>query len=354
MKQTTSFQNRLDESNESIKVTHNNAMQSASQTTESPETAKKRLGLLTVLAVGVDAAASFLKSKMEKAAAVASQVGAAILKSKKAAASAAASVFVGIRPKPPKKARLVVSAPILALLAGIFAVQPTAMATGPYIYWTPSYDETVSRVSNPTLRTPIGGVPIRTPFRYKKSYSFESEITPPSWSVAGWVGKTFYYPSGRIKTSHQTTYYSLGRVASYYLWRNDASDKLRFKFISSHLDLVHHKKVGEQTTYSVDGVFKTRTVETWKNGLYSSDTTGQSDGTVSSYFRTVFSASDSSRAHDDPAGYGMCESTRIAFTSPQVEIPICLPSNMSRPSNGYIEYEFWYYYESSSSNEDDE
>lgn len=52
MKETTSFQNRLDDSSESGKVIHNNAMQSASQTTESPATAKKspltrnRLGLI--------------------------------------------------------------------------------------------------------------------------------------------------------------------------------------------------------------------------------------------------------------------------------------------------------------------
>ena len=123
--------NRLDDSNGSIKVTHNNAMQPASQTTESSATAKKgllsRIGLLAILAIGVDAAASFLKSQMEKAAAIASQVGAAVLKSKKAAAA----ILVGLLPEPPKKARLMVSAPILALLAGIFSAQPQAMAQYP-------------------------------------------------------------------------------------------------------------------------------------------------------------------------------------------------------------------------------
>ena len=120
----TNLKNRLDDSNESIKVTHNNAMQSASQTMESPTTAKKgllsRIGLLAILAVGVDAAASFLKSQMEKAAAIASQVGAGILKSKKAVSA----VLVELRHEPPKKARLMVSAPILALLAVFFLAQP--------------------------------------------------------------------------------------------------------------------------------------------------------------------------------------------------------------------------------------
>ena len=86
-------------------------------------------------------AASFLKSKMEKAAAVASQVGAAILKSTKAV-SAAAAILVASQPKLQKiaekrfakaKARLAVSATILALLAGIFAAQNQGMASGPYV-----------------------------------------------------------------------------------------------------------------------------------------------------------------------------------------------------------------------------
>ena len=314
-----------------------------------PEAILRKNGLLAVLAVGVNAAAPFLKSKMEKAAAVASQVGAAILKSKKAISAAAASILGDIQPKPPKiaenrlakaKARLA-SIPLFALLIASFIASPNGMATGPYIYWTPSYDEVRFTRTAPTQIGPFSIVsndPI-----YIKRYSFSSAMLPPSASVAGHVSETHYTGNAplteRIKTSHQTTYYSLGRVASYELYR-DASDKLQFRFTNNHLDLVHHKKVGKQTTISVSGKVQTKTVETWKNWLYSLDTIWQSDGTVSSYFRTVFSASDSSRAYDDPAGYGMCESTRIAFTSPTVEIPICLPSHMSRPSNGYIEYEF--------------
>ena len=113
-------------------------MQSASQTTKSPETAKKALGPLAVLAVGVDAAASFLKSKMEKAAAVASQVGAAVLNSKKAVSAAAAAVLVGLLPKQFKKTRLVVSA---SILAGIFAAQNQGMAI-PRGTWLPKYEMT--------------------------------------------------------------------------------------------------------------------------------------------------------------------------------------------------------------------
>ena len=342
-------------------------MQPASQTTESPETAKKRLGLLAVLAVGVDVAASFLKAKMEKAAAVASQVGAAILKSKKMASAAAAAVLGAVQIQPPKiaenrlakgKARLA-SIPLFALLAIFFAASPQGMTTsGLEIYWTPSYDEVRFTRTAPTQIGPFSIVsndPI-----YIKRYSFGSEKTPPSWSVAGYVSETYYTGNAplteRIRTHYQTTYYSLGRVASYELWRNDASDKLRFRFTNNHLDLVHHKKVGKQTTISVSGRVQTKTVETWKNGLYALDTTWRGDnGTViKDYYRTVFSASDSTCAYDDPAGYGICESIRVAWPTPTVEIPICLPSNMSRPSNGYIEYGFWYYYESSSSNEDDE
>ncbi len=163
------LQNRLEASNGTGKNEPNNAMQLASQVTESPETAKKRLGLLAVLAVGVDAAASFLKSKMEKAAAVASQVGAAVLNTKKAVSAAASAVFVGLLPKQPKKARLA-SVPLFALLVAFFIASPNCIAWWEQRgIWTPSYDETVSRVSNPTMRTPVGGVPIRTPFRYKKA-----------------------------------------------------------------------------------------------------------------------------------------------------------------------------------------
>lgn len=182
-------------------------------------------------------------------------------------------------------------------------------------------------------------------------------MLPPSASVAGHVAETYYQGGvlARIKTSHQTTYYSLGRVSSYELYR-DASNKLRYRYVNNHLDLVRHKKVGKQTTISVSGRVQTKTVETWKNGLYALDTTWWVDnGTViKDYYRTVFSASDSSHAYGDPAGYGTCESIRVAWPTPEVEIPICLPSNMSKPENGYIEYGFWYYYESSSSNEDDE
>ena len=354
MKTTTSFSNRLDESNGSIQVTHNNAMQTASQTTESPETAKKRLGLLAFLAVGADAVASFLKSKMEKAAAVVSQVGDSVLKSKQAVSAAAAAVLVRIRPEPPKKARFA-SVPLFALMAVFFLASPTGMATGPQIYWTPSYDEVRFTRTAPTQIGPFSIVsndPI-----YIKRYSFSSEKTPPSWSVAGYVSETYYTGNAplteRIKTHHQTTYYSLGRVASYELWRNDASDKLRFRFTNNHLDLVHHKKVGKQTTISVSGRIQTKTVETWKNGLYALDTTWQSAGPSNTYFRTFFNASDSSRAYNDPAGYGMCESTRIAWPGPTVEITLCLPSNMSRPKNGYIEYEFWMHAEVSSSDNDE-
>ena len=35
------------------------------------------------------------------------------------------------------------------------------------------------------------------------------------------------------------------------------------------------------------------------------------------------------------------EATRIAFPGPAVEITPCVPSNMSMPSNGYLEFHHW-------------
>ncbi len=217
------LQNRLEVSKGTIKNEPNNAMQPASQTTENGQAEKKSplncIGLFAILAVGVDAAASFLKAKMERAAAVAAQVGAAVLKSKKAVSAAATAVLVRIRPEPPKKARLVVSTPILALLAGIFAVQPQAMASrGILAVPAPTYLEVSGYISYTT--------------RYRRTYQHRTEyerkysmVLAPS---SGLLVRAFKeWGQG---TSHWTrieSYYYRGRVVSYKLQRDPNSHRGR-------------------------------------------------------------------------------------------------------------------------------
>ena len=162
--------NSLDESTGSIKVNHNNAMNANEQSTKTPwflrlpEAILRKNGLLAVLAVEVNAAASFLKSKMEKAAAVASKVGAAVLKIKKAVSAAAAAILGAVQRKSQKiaekrfaKTRLA-SAHILALLAGIFAASPDGMAT-PRGIWIPAYEEHYyNKLRKIALDLPVVGI----------------------------------------------------------------------------------------------------------------------------------------------------------------------------------------------------
>ena len=248
---------QLDDSNGSIKVTHNNAMQPASQTTESPATAKKtppsnRFGLLAILAVGVDAAASFLKSKMEKTAAVASQVGAAVLKSKKAVFSAAAAAILGaIQPKPQKIAekRLVkgkvrlASAFLFALLAAFFIASPNGMATrGILVLSAPTY----LKVSGYVHYSYRYGRTYQHREEYKRDYSMVLAPSSDFFTRSGLLATAF--KEWGIRFSHWTkieSYYYRGRVVSYRVVRDPNSRRKLSGITYDRAQIYRHSKEGD-------------------------------------------------------------------------------------------------------------
>ena len=201
---------------------------------------------LTVLAVGVDAAALLLKSKMEKAAAVASQVGAAILKSKKVAAI----VLVGLLPKPPKKARLA-SASILALLAGIFAVQNQGMATrGILTMPAPTYLKASGYISYTTRY----GRTYQHRHEYKRDYSNVLAPSSAFFSRSGLYATAF--KEWGLGTSHWTrieSYYYRGRVVSYRVERDPNSRRKLSGITYDRAPVYWHFKEGGYDTLVKDG-----------------------------------------------------------------------------------------------------
>ena len=288
------LQNRLAISNGTVKNGQNNAVQPASQTTELPVTAKKRLGLLAVLAVGVDAAASFLKSKMEKAAAVASQVGAAVLKFTKAVSAAADAVLGAVQIQPPMiaekrlakgKARFVVSAPILALLAGIFIAQPQAMAQfldyGPRLPVggaLPYYDiKEQSRTTTLSSNIPLIGQFAYGSEDWHTDERFNSEIFPPSFvSLFGITASTFGVKYDIDETNlfdagfTSATYYFSGDVVATHYFRDEKGQvqATPATLTSNYPGPVNHSKVGKKITEYPpmtipNFMIEERTVEEW-------------------------------------------------------------------------------------------
>ena len=350
------LQNRLAVSNGTVKNGQNNTMQPASQTTESPETAKKRLGLLAVFAVGMDAAASFLKSKMEKAAAVASQVGDAVLKSKKAVSTAAADILVGLLPELPKKARFAVSAPILALLAGIFAAQPQAMAQyldyGPRLPVgapLPYYD--VKEQSRSTALSP--NIPLLGQFAYGSEdwhtgYRFNSEFFPPSFmSLFGIYAATFECRFDPDETSifdagyTSALYYRSGDVVATYYFR-DKFGQVTASGAFVTRGPVEHSQVGKKITEHTPAtlanfMLERRTVEEWKCPFYSSSTGTPRPGDVIAHIHTWFSARYEGKTLED--GWdGSCDSLTVKSPGPEVIHTPCRPNNMNAPTNSCIIY----------------
>ena len=346
------LQNRLAVSNGTVKNGQNNAMQPASQTTELPETAKKRLGLLAILAVGVDVAASFLKSKMEKAAAVASQVGAAISESKKVVSAAAASVLVRIRPEPPKKARLA-SIPILTLLAAFFFAQPQAMAqlniTGPLPY----YDKKVHLKAHIVYTVPIIG-DLVTPDSWTLSYRFNSEIFSPNWrdewgmsytAFECWFtdGSTSMWSNGFKSTTYHTGH---GPITTYY-YKDKFGRALSQGGTYPHLEAVSHSQVGKKitTTQKVTTPLgggnpmsmEERTTEEWKCPFYSSPSRPPSPGDIIYHGRSFFLA----RLEGSTKPDGSCESFGITDPGYETIHYPCVPNNMSMPTNGVIIYSLY-------------
>ena len=196
------LQNRLAVSNGTVKNGQSNAMQPASQTTENGQAEKKRLGLLAVLAVGVDAASSFLKSKMEKA-----------------VSAAAAAVFVGFLAKQPKKTRFA-SIPLFALLAAFFIASPQGMA-GYRGYWAPKYDEQYyNRTTHVWINIPFTKKRIRTVNlsrnKDKMKSDFWSKYYKPDSIIIGQASETIYKNDGATYERRElTTHYRSGAIATW-------------------------------------------------------------------------------------------------------------------------------------------
>ena len=340
------LQNRLAVSNGTVKNGQINAMQPASQTTESPATAKKRLGLLAVLAVGVDAAASFLKSKMEKA---------------------ADAVLGAVQIQPPKiaekrlakgKARLT-SALLLAFLVGIFAAQPQAIAQyldyGPVLPVggaLPYYDKQIHENMQTVRTIPIFGDIVDSRENWRIYYRFNSEVLSPAW-VAEWgISASAFecYFTGNATSMWDagftsTTWWQPGGPISTYYWKDKFGQAQSRKSAWSHLEPVSHSQVGRKvtvtskTTTTTGGISITeeRTTEEWKCPFYSSSTGTPRPGDIIAHIATWFVARYEGKTLED--GWdGSCDSFTVKSPGPEVIHTPCRPINMNAPTNSCIIY----------------
>ncbi len=351
------LQNRLAVSNGTVKNGQNNAMQPALQTTENGQAEKKsplnRIGLFAILAVGVDAAASFLKAKMEKAAAVASQVGAAILKSKKAVSAAATAILGVIQPKLQKiaenrpakaKARLA-SALRFALLAAFFIASPQAMAG-----WAPPAQNVPEYKDNhfeKTLRISVGRrtLPIWTP--YYKTYKFHSKYYPYNLKYYGRhiVGKatsTHWTGLGTRLSGGKVTYFYGGDHWQSYWKHRLPSGTMVWSPSRTHLTLANHKKMGDEVHEMPTATGKRQTNEHWNFYVYFPDTSEYitSHDITPSKFVVGFGAIDDNVHWRDDEAAGFC--TSKSFTAPghSIKIKPCIPDNMWIPIQGYLMYTY--------------
>ncbi len=349
--------NQLDDSTESVKDSPNNAMQPASQTTESPASAKKtpppkHFGLLAILAIGVAAAAaSFLKSKMEKAAAVASQVGAAVLKSKKAVFSAASAILGVVQPKSQKiaekrlakgKARLA-RASILALLTAFFAASSQLNAWINLRYF-PIYERTnhsyVYSVWHPN--DPIPEIESGYFSMYFTDWLNSLPFYPGPWIIAHASVSTDMLDSSRFR-SMSTTYFSNGNRDNHCFRRNSVGRLIGWRCNNrSPVALINHKKIGRHVLRKKEGAENPD-----KNAVITRDYD----------FSIVVPETGPGRLGPDkfqvqfqyPRYNGeslplppvrRCVSHEFpAYPGPLVFITPCIPSDMSLPENGYIDYE---------------
>ena len=352
MKETTAFQNRLGNSNGIGQDNSKEVMRNASQTTENGQAEKKSpldcIGLLAILAVGVDAAASFLKSKLEKAAAVAAKVGAAISESKKAVSAAAVDVLVRIRIEPPKKARRLASIPLFALLTAFFLASPNCIA-GFRGIWAPYYKSEVSVKPNNQAE-------------WQNHSTYSSEYCPPSWGT-NWNMKGVATIERRKGSPNfyaiSTCHLSDGGHITTFFWR-DKNNRLRGKrtTVYNPVKLTDHRKVGKITDIEEEGtsqVFLGRPakyVETWKNRVYKPYAKKVDDYQVT--LRTFFRATNDRLEEDDDGYRGTCESSKIKYYGPEISLTPCVPSNMSMPSNDYLTFDFYSVVVHDSSDDDDE
>ena len=339
------LKNRLAVSNGTVKNEPNNAMQTASHTKKTPWFLRFAPGAilrqrgLAVLAVGVDAAASFLKSKMEKAAAVASQVSAATLKSKKAISAAASAVLGAIQPKPQKitvnhlakgKACLA-SASFLALIAGIFIAQNQGMASR----------------GIPTMPAPtylkVSGY-IHYSYRYGRTYQHREEyqrdysmvLAPSSaFFTRGGLYATAFKEWGQ-GTSHWTrveSYYYRGRVVSYRYERDPNSHRGRGLLSGITYDratVYWHLKEGGYDALVKDGFEHPTmgTLDKWIDRRYWIDfyvpATENTWNEPPIEVKTQLVAIDESVAEGQPGHSGICEGPTFSYPgNPEIRISPC-------------------------------
>ncbi len=339
MKKVTFYSKPLDDSNGTTKNEQNKAMQPASQTTESPETAKKHLGLLAVLAIGVDAAASFLKAKMEKAAAVASKVGAAILKSKKAVSSTAPAVLARIRPELPKKARLAVSA---FLLASIITPQLNAWIN---LIYLPVYERVhYVKVFDETYRE---GFQHRWKiYGYYYSEYFSSHLRGlrlyGGAGLFGYATKQTDILVPSIWRRTDTIYLTDMTYISQCFAHNSEGEVVSWICQRSFVELIPHKKIGRtDRLWKSDHDLSYYDSWKWRDYYFSIAVPETEPGRLGpDKFQVQF---QSPRYNGEslplPAGRRCVSHEFPAFPGPLVFINPCIPSNMSVPENGYIDYE---------------
>ena len=138
-----------------------------------------------------------------------------------------------------------------------------------------------------------------------------------------------------------TTYYALGRVSTVFVTRN-ASGKLRSRFLYTHLDLVHHTKVGDRTTYSDVGIFRTKTVERWRNWVHFPESKPYaSDPDYSVEMRTFFGVWELDSVEAEDGGLRTCESSRVNLPGPAIVLTPCVPSGVTVPENDPITFDFY-------------
>ena len=162
------------------------------------------------------------------------------------------------------------------------------------------------------------------------------------------------HKAGRIAAwSKKTTYLTWrGNKTTVHEWINRGGNKVRQIFGGTsalHLDLVFHTKVGEIETISTITTTNTRlgTVKTqerinekWKNKVFFHKTQSMDEGPFE--FSVHFGARNDFIPYDDLNCTGYCEAGRIsAYPGPAISVSPCVPSNMSMPRNGYLEFHHW-------------
>ena len=110
------------------------------------------------------------------------------------------------------------------------------------------------------------------------------------------------------------------------------------------LNLVFQTKVENVETKSGPGNIrlKYKYVEKWENKVYFHETNGYQGFAESAVFSVHFGTVNDFIPSDNLNCTGYCEASRIfAYPDPAVSASPCVHSNMSMPSNGYLEFHHW-------------